>query len=223
RLLGPVTNAPVLPSARTVTPRQGPAAAPTQGMFGLSPSGVPWCIQPGSVLVIDRGNPTEETVEVTAVNPAGTTFTAIFRQTHAANASIILTSTGDRIPGKININTVYDQHEVVEGLADGRPAGQGSNAYTDGNPPPVPNNVYDSARTRQWNDHSHRRAPQSAHRRRLYLNRRQHRKCGMGPGHSDGTGRDRDECDAWSGPLLPQHALRRLGAVYPFLRAFRAA
>jgi hypothetical protein len=70
----------------------GPAGAPA-ATSGTADNGRPWRIQPGSVLVIDAGEATEETVVVTEVTP--TSFAATFRRPHPAGFTI----TGRGNPG----------------------------------------------------------------------------------------------------------------------------
>src|SRR5207302_6640359 len=48
-------------------------------------------------------------------------FTATFVQEHAPGFTITHTRTGDRIPGKININTIWDP-ETLRALCDPQPA-----------------------------------------------------------------------------------------------------
>src|SRR5262249_17934946 len=62
------------PGQTTVTAVVKPAQ-----MSGVSGNGMPWQIQPGSIVTLDAGT-REETVVVTAVTP--TTFTATFTQSH---------------------------------------------------------------------------------------------------------------------------------------------
>lgn len=96
---------------------------------GIRPSGAPWNVQIGTVLVIVRLTPDgkgdftnqdiSETVRVTAVT--ATSFTADFVKDHPSNNSesyeIWLTSVSDRVPGKINLNTVWDL-ETFQALCD---------------------------------------------------------------------------------------------------------
>jgi hypothetical protein len=96
---------------------------------GTSPSGVPWHIGvgswpavadpvPGSVPVVT------EYVVVTAATP--TSITATFRLPHAATLQLLLPTTGDRIPGRINLNTIWDL-ETFRALCDRQEA----NGFTD--------------------------------------------------------------------------------------------
>lgn len=102
------------------------AAIAPAAMSGLTAGGVPWSIQPGAVLTVDPGA-NQENVRVTSLVypalpapqiPIG--FNAIFYRSHPAAMGttpyqIILTSTGDRVPGKINLNTVFDAPVVNPG------------------------------------------------------------------------------------------------------------
>jgi hypothetical protein len=74
-------------------------------MHGVSSSGVPWSIEAGDTLVIDGGAAQENVV---VLSTTATQFTAVFVQPHSPGFPIALTRTGERIPGKININTVWD-------------------------------------------------------------------------------------------------------------------
>jgi hypothetical protein len=60
----------------------------TTGLTGLS-HGVTWKIQVGDVLIYDQGGANEELIEVTAVNAATPSITAIFANTHAASVTVI--------------------------------------------------------------------------------------------------------------------------------------
>jgi hypothetical protein len=97
-----------LPGLRTITPDH---------MRGVSASGVPWSIETGDTLAIDAGA-SQENVVVLATT--ATTFTALFVQTHNAGFPITLTRTGERIPGKININTIWDV-ETLRAICDPQP------------------------------------------------------------------------------------------------------
>ncbi|HKB36702.1 MAG TPA: hypothetical protein VKD72_09625, partial [Gemmataceae bacterium] len=54
------------------------------------PVGVPWAIQVGSIVVVDRGNPQEETVVVTNVDTVNNTFEAIYQRPHAQGFGITI-------------------------------------------------------------------------------------------------------------------------------------
>jgi hypothetical protein len=101
-------------------------------LSGQTASGGSWRIQPGSVLVIDRGvqvqgQSLEEAVRVKAVDPGAGTFTAVFLKSHRPFFTIEPTMVSERIPGKININTIWDE-ETFLALCDP----QSSNCF--GNP-----------------------------------------------------------------------------------------
>jgi len=115
---------------------------------GMSPSGVPWQIERGDVLIVDVGTgqpaPQEHMV---VTNVTATTVQGVFHQSHTAPAPgpgapqqgypVQLTKTGDRIPGKINLNTMADQR-TFRALCDAQP----SNSFY-GGPPPASDSVVD--------------------------------------------------------------------------------
>jgi hypothetical protein len=113
-------------------------------MRGLQQSGVPWNIRVGSVVVLDQGrtdpagNPLQENVRVKGLVSNGTSvgFTADVIMPHAVTATpddptglptITLTDLGDRVPGKVNINTIWDP-ETIQGLCDKQPSNNFSTA-----------------------------------------------------------------------------------------------
>ena len=103
-----ITTAPVNGTTASIT--VGPVGPPPPIVppfptSGLTAGGMPWSIQPGSVLVVDTGV-NQENVRVTAVT--ANSFTANFYLNHTAPFPVYLTTTGDRIPGKINVNTIFD-------------------------------------------------------------------------------------------------------------------
>lgn len=93
---------------------------PVPAMQGVNASGVAWRLQPGQVIVLDQGLPTEEVVVVQSP-PSSTRDSASFRafcvNRPRNGATITLTSMGDRVPGKININTIWDG-ETLAALCD---------------------------------------------------------------------------------------------------------
>jgi hypothetical protein len=105
---GGIGPSPALPGIRTVTPEK---------MRGVSPSGIPWSIDAGDTLIIDSGASQENVVVLATTS---TTFTAPFVQTHNPGFTIQLSRTGERIPGKININTIWDV-ETLRAVCDPQP------------------------------------------------------------------------------------------------------
>jgi hypothetical protein len=95
-------------------------------LSGRTATGGSWRIGVGSSLVIDKGLPTEEVVRVKAFVPSlgpatSDHFTADFLKPHAANFTITPTLISERIPGKINLNTVWDE-ETFQALCDAQPS-----------------------------------------------------------------------------------------------------
>jgi hypothetical protein len=103
-------------------------------MSGASANGGTWRIEgppfgqlvpdrAGSTLVIDRGRPSEEVVRVKAVDPAAnpTWFRADFQKYHGPNFTITPATVSERVPGKINLNTVWDE-ETFLALCDANPS-----------------------------------------------------------------------------------------------------
>jgi hypothetical protein len=90
-----------------------------QAMSGVTPSGGTWRIEVGSTLVIDQGLLREEVVRVKEVeqgiNP--TWFIADFLRWHGAEFTITPTTISERVPGMINLNTVWDE-EIFLALSD---------------------------------------------------------------------------------------------------------
>jgi hypothetical protein len=109
RVLGMMT-------ASTTSPRGLPQAGPyvnqqvaPKEMSGSSANGGTWRIEAGCTLVIDRGRPEEEVVRVKAVGPPAdpTWFVADFLKPHGANFTITPNTISERVPGRINLNTIW--------------------------------------------------------------------------------------------------------------------
>jgi hypothetical protein len=94
----PAPGASMTPTPTVVTPAQMNGFSPTTGMA--------LAIKPNQVLIVDPGLPTQESVRV--ISTTATTFTAGFFQGHAAGCAIVLPSTGNRVPGKINVCSLFD-------------------------------------------------------------------------------------------------------------------
>jgi hypothetical protein len=98
--------------------------------FGTTATGGTWEIVVGSSLIIDQGKPNEEVVRVNAILtralPGQAVFEADFIRRHEEPFTITPTTISERIPGSININTIWDP-EVLMALCDPQP----SNAFTD--------------------------------------------------------------------------------------------
>ncbi|HXG12395.1 MAG TPA: hypothetical protein VNK04_21745 [Gemmataceae bacterium] len=117
-------------SAQPVTAGANRTVYPA-ALGGLTAAGGTWQIEAGSCVLIDHGLPTEEVVRVKAIlppapeQPAG--FIADFLRDHGAGFTITPTAVSERIPGKINLNTVWDK-EIFLALCDPQP----SNRFNEG-------------------------------------------------------------------------------------------
>jgi hypothetical protein len=94
-------------------------------MYGSTSSGTPAAIVPGMTVIFEPYTTNQENVVVKAPVTASQ-FLADFQRPHAQNATIMLTSTGDRSQGKVNINNIWD-FETFSALCD---AVAGSNNFT---------------------------------------------------------------------------------------------
>jgi hypothetical protein len=107
----PTGDPPVLYPDRQVTPA---------AMAGTTAAGGTWRIEVGSSLVIERGRPSEEVVRVKKVGPPGgkpAWFVADFLRQHGPGFTITPQTVSERVPGRINLNTVWDK-EVFLALCD---------------------------------------------------------------------------------------------------------
>jgi hypothetical protein len=102
----------------------------TAQRFGTTATGGTWEIVAGSSLIIDKDRPNEEVVRVNrivnTVPPNRAVFKATFIRRHDEPFTITPTTISERIPGKININTIWDP-ETLMALCDPQP----SNAFTE--------------------------------------------------------------------------------------------
>jgi hypothetical protein len=117
----PISPPPQFPDdlARTFTAQR----------FGTTATGGTWEIVAGSSLIIDKDRPNEEVVRVSNLSPLPPNraiFEAAFLRHHDARFTITPTTISERIPGKININTIWDP-EILLALCDPQP----SNAFTE--------------------------------------------------------------------------------------------
>jgi hypothetical protein len=121
---------PFLPPLPPQGPAQGQRAYFAAPRFGATPSGGTWEINEGSSLILDQGKPNEEVVRVNAIlarmPPDKAFFEAEFIRRHEEPFTITPTTISERIPGKININTIWDP-EIWMALCDPQP----SNAFTE--------------------------------------------------------------------------------------------
>jgi hypothetical protein len=99
-------------------------------MSGETVSGGSWRIRLGDSLVIDRGLQSE-VVRVKTIFPVGKVphFTADFLKKHDQGFAIAPTTISERIPGKINLNTVWDE-EIFQALCDAQPSNSFNNPET---------------------------------------------------------------------------------------------
>jgi hypothetical protein len=93
---------------------------------GVTPAGVPWNINVGDTLIFDLGAINQENVTIVDTPPgfpklAPGNFYGYFRNNHNAGATITLTTLAERIPGKININTIWDP-EIFRALCPPSPS-----------------------------------------------------------------------------------------------------
>jgi hypothetical protein len=90
-------------------------------MVVITPGGVGMPIRVGDVVVLDDQQSTQENVRVNLVNLSATSkapvsFTANCSNTHNKGATVSLTTLGDRVPGKMNVNNMwYDQGFMTTG------------------------------------------------------------------------------------------------------------
>ncbi|MCI0690015.1 MAG: hypothetical protein L0Y54_22690, partial [Sporichthyaceae bacterium] len=120
---GTVSLAQVPPPPVGLPPYPNRVVVPA-AMSGTTATGGTWRIAVGSSLVIDRGRPSEEVVRVKAVGPTphvATWFVADFLRPHAAGFTITPATASERVPGRINLNTVWDE-EVFLALCDPNPS-----------------------------------------------------------------------------------------------------
>lgn len=107
----------------TAVPTPGTHRVRVESLFGPTATGGTWSIETGSTLLIDEGRPTEEVVRVTRTLPQPTVFFANFLKPHPVGATIRPLIVSDRVPGKININTIWDR-ETFLALCDPQPANE---------------------------------------------------------------------------------------------------
>jgi hypothetical protein len=117
-------------------PTQPPNRLRAQTLSWLTTSGAPATIRVGDVLVLNKGLPTHENVRVGAIlqSGPGQPFVIVLANPLLKNipgpVRVELTTLGDRIPGKINLNTVWDHETFYAGCA-----GSPSNNYDQEQPP----------------------------------------------------------------------------------------
>ncbi len=90
----PATVPPLPPAVQTQT-----LTVTASATAGTSSTGIPWSIQAGTVLVVDGGTTAEETVIVSSVNAAASTFTAEFQNPHAAGFAFTIPGNPGPQPG----------------------------------------------------------------------------------------------------------------------------
>jgi hypothetical protein len=120
---------PLLPPVLPPQPIEGLRTYFTAPRFGITAAGGTWEIVEGSSLIIDQGKPNEEVVRVNAMSkipPDQALFEADFIRRHDQSFTITPTTISERVPGKINLNTIWDP-EILMALCDP----QLSNAFTE--------------------------------------------------------------------------------------------
>jgi hypothetical protein len=141
RILGMMTASTTSPQSIPPTPTSPQGSLPAgpfanqkvtpAAMSGTTASGGTWRIEVGCTLVIDRGRidpqgrSMEEVVRVNAAGPDW--FRADFLKPHGANFTITPNTISERVPGRINLNTVWDE-ETFLALCDRNQ----SNHFSDG-------------------------------------------------------------------------------------------
>jgi hypothetical protein len=129
RILGMMTAVTTSPSGFPPNVSFANQLVTPKAMSGSTANGGTWRIEAGCSLVIDRGQPSEEVVRVKAVGPAPnpTWFVADFLKRHGPNFTITPTTVSERVPGRINLNTVWDE-ETFLALCDAN----SSNVFNEG-------------------------------------------------------------------------------------------
>jgi hypothetical protein len=98
---------------------------PFVALSGTTPNGGSWQIEPGCTLILERGTEREEVIRVNSVTVGRTDasgqrhgwFTADFLKAHPATLTIEPATVSERLPGKINLNTVWEE-DVFLALCD---------------------------------------------------------------------------------------------------------
>lgn len=107
----PNPNLPYTTAASNINAGAGVTVTPA-AMSIRSPNGAVYSFQAGDVVAVEPGSANQETVRVQAVAPmppqAPTAFVATFYKSHAQGSVILFTTMGDRVAGKINVNTMWD-------------------------------------------------------------------------------------------------------------------
>ena len=115
--------------ARESFPQGGGYSVGVVSLAGTTRSGTPWAIMPGTRLLVGSGA-TAEIVQVTST-PTNTSFVANFVRQPAYGSKIQVFTLGDRLAGRININTLLPDtvgsngkpaSTVFRALCDAQPA-----------------------------------------------------------------------------------------------------
>jgi hypothetical protein len=114
---GPWSNGPTTGQSYEIV------TAPNGRMAGLTLGGTPWAINVGSRVLVTGATGLQEQVIVTAITDS--TFTANFINDPGTSGSVTVLTPCERVPGKININTVWDT-QIFQALCDA----QTSNYFT---------------------------------------------------------------------------------------------
>jgi hypothetical protein len=113
---------------------QGGAPVGIQGPMTVQTNTSTPLIIPGSVVILDAGTTSQENVRVQSVVTSPSTggkaiqFTAACYYSHNKGATVTLTTLGDRVAGKINLNSAWDLNDprVFQALCDA----QSSNSFS---------------------------------------------------------------------------------------------
>jgi hypothetical protein len=121
---------PFLPPSLPPQPIGGLRTYFTAPRFGTTPAGGTWEIVAGSSVILDKDKPNEEVVRINLIQskipPDKAVFEADCLRQHDPSFTITPLTISERVPGKINLNTIWDP-EILMALCDP----QVSNAFSE--------------------------------------------------------------------------------------------